>query len=251
MWPAAATCTASWAMSYTRTRLPAAIAAELRRVRREAQRVERLRAHDEPPRAGLELLQHDRLHVRPAGRDGDERDPLPVGRDRRRPADAEPARILAVVLRHVHDRAGAAGLLDVDELGLRRRRPEGRGDHGEEVAVVRMRIRTRSTAKGSALLCPDRARRRGASVARDARPSEEESTRGRVQTDVGTLKNFVGGEWVEPSGRHRHRLQPGDRRGARPGAASPPPRTSTARSRPRPTRSRAGRTRPPASARSR
>ena len=40
-----------------------------------------------------------------------------------------------------------------------------------------------------------------------------------TEVDVETLKNFIGGEWVEPSGGHRHRLQPGDRRGARPGAA--------------------------------
>ena len=131
-------------------------------------------------------------------RHGDERDPAAVGRDRRRAADAEAARVLALVRGDVHDRVGGAGLLDVDELGLRRGRHEGgeqqgSEDHGRAHAH-------QNTFDGErfrpALSRP--ARRPVLASAGRHRASKRRAA--MAATDVGTMKNFIDGEWVDPSG---------------------------------------------------
>ena len=121
------------------------------RVGREPQRVDRLRAHDEPLGAGLELLQHDGLHRRVAHRHGHERDPGAVRRDRRRAADPEPPRLLPVVLGRVDDGGRRARLLDVDEPGLCRGRPEGAAEQGHE---NRGRAHAHQNTFGGERLCP-------------------------------------------------------------------------------------------------
>ena len=115
---------------------------------------------------------------------------------------------------------------------------------------MRMRIRTRSTAKGSALLCPDPPIGPVLASAR-GRTVEEEETIVAATTDVGTMKNFIDGEWVEPSGGTDTVFNPATGEEL----AQAPVSTAGGR-RPRgqggvATRSRAGRTRRPASARSR
>ena len=124
---------------------------ELLRVGREAERVDRPRAHHEALRAGLELLQHDRVHRGPPHRDGDEGDPAAVGRDRRRAADPEPAGVLPAVLRDIDDGGRRARLLDVDELGLGRRHPQGATEQGHD---DRGRAHAHQNTFGGERLCP-------------------------------------------------------------------------------------------------
>ena len=208
---------------------------ELRRsrARSAASRID-LRAHHEALRARLELLQHDRLHVR-AARSGTVTNATQCPLGEIVGARPMPSRrgSLPVVLRHVDDRAGAPGLLDVDELGLRRRRPEGRGEQGERgsrsCACASEHVRRRKVPP-----CFVQTRRRAGASVRAGRPCERRGEH----------------TWPRPDRRRHpeelHRRRVGGRRPAgtdtvvstrRPARSSRrrrsrPPRTSTARSRP-------------------